>query len=450
MEYLHPNTGKGILKNSMMKKGISIFIYILILVSVLAGCSNGISIAGEENNGRIEGNAPKQPVTLELLLNSPELAEQYNDMAKEYNGKFPEVVLNITILQNDYSTVLKSRLNSGNVPDAFNTGAYNDNNLYKDYVYDLTDEDFIGQIEPWALKGVTLDGRVLAYPWLLQAHSFIYNKKVFADTGITELPRTMKELEEVCRKLQTKGIQPFATGFKEWWVLEQISTQYLAPVRDSYGGDYTNLIDELNSGRAKFGDIKEMANVFDIIDLEAQYGGANPMETDFNMQCALIARGKAAIIHQGTWAEDSIRKINPEADIGFMAAPLGDDPEKNGIMVDANNCLRLYKESRNLKEALEWMRWLVTSDYGKDWVPLKCKQMSTIKGAPMPKTQLAEDTLKFMKENKTYPWFKGYYVDGFEQIIGSTLQEYAAKSKTRAQTMDELSKLYEKAVNAAK
>jgi len=62
-------------------------------------------------------------------------------------------------------------------------------------------------LEPTALTGVTVNGRITGYPFLVQSHSFIYNKKVFADAGITTLPRTLKEYEDVAQKLQAKGIQ---------------------------------------------------------------------------------------------------------------------------------------------------------------------------------------------------------------------------------------------------
>ena len=70
----------------------------------------------------------------------------------------------------------------------------------------------------------------------MQSHSFIYNKKVFSAAGITALPRTIKEYDAAAKKLQARGIQPFATGFKEWWVLPQTAWQVLAPIKDSSAG----------------------------------------------------------------------------------------------------------------------------------------------------------------------------------------------------------------------
>ncbi len=188
-------------------------------------------------------------VTLKLFFYSPELTDQYNDMAREYQAETGNT-LDITVNQADYVTLLRAKLNSGDIPDVFMSSAYADNATYKDYVYDLSGADFMKQLEASALSGVTVNGRIIGYPFLVQSHSFIYNKKIFAEAGITTLPRTLAEYEAAAKKLQARGIQPFATGFKEWWVLPQTAWQALAPIGESYGG-YAAFVDKLNSGAMK-------------------------------------------------------------------------------------------------------------------------------------------------------------------------------------------------------
>ncbi|MCX7711474.1 MAG: extracellular solute-binding protein, partial [Clostridia bacterium] len=169
-----------------MKKTISILICIMLLVGLMAGCGSSEKTAAPAET-KIEKKAeepakkeeaPKKeeakPVKLKLMMNSPENTEAYNDMAKEYNKQFLNVTLDMTIIQNDYQTVLKAKLNSGDIPDMFMSSAYADNVLFKDYSYDLTNEGFIKQIDPTFLNGVTLDGKVIGYPFLVQAHSYIY------------------------------------------------------------------------------------------------------------------------------------------------------------------------------------------------------------------------------------------------------------------------------------
>jgi raffinose/stachyose/melibiose transport system substrate-binding protein len=389
-----------------------------------------------------------QGKTITMLFYSPELTEQYNDMAKAYQADTGNK-LDITVLQADYVTVLRARLNSGDIPDVFMSSAYADNDTYKDYVYDLTNEGFVKNMQPTALTGVTISGRVIGYPFLVQSHSFIYNKKVFRDAGITKLPTTMKELEAVCVKLQQKGIQPFATGFKEWWVLPQTAWQALAPLPPSFKGDYASFVAQLNSGRLKFKNVKEMSTVFDLLDLIKKYGGNKPLESDFNDQCASLATGKVAMIHQGNWAEDTIMKTNPSAEIGYLVGPVAPGA-KAGIMFDSNQTIRIAKDGKNRQAALDWLNWLTTSDYGKKWIPAMIKQMSPIKGADAPDAQLAKETSAMLAKGiPSYSWYYQRFPTGAEQGLGIILQGYCAGQTDRAQTLDALDAAYTKLAKAA-
>jgi len=391
-----------------------------------------------------------QGKTLKLFFYSPELTDQYNDMARAYQAQ-AGVTLDITVQQADYVTLLRAKLNSGDIPDVFMSSAYADNTTYKDYVYDLTNEDFMKLLEPTALTGVTVSGRITGYPFLVQSHSFIYNKKVFSAAGITALPRTVSEYDAAAQKLKARGLQPFATGFKEWWVLPQTAWQVLAPIKDSYGGDYANFVDKLNSGALKFKNIKEMSTVFDVLDLIKKYGGPKPMESDFNDQCSLLATGKAAIIHQGNWAEDTIRKTTPDVDIGYLLGPVGSSPAKAGIMFDSNQTIRVAKDGPNVQDALAWLRWLTTSDYGKKWIPDQIKQLSPIKGAKASSAQLAQATVSLLAaKTPNYSWYYQRFPTGTEQGLGIILQGYCAGQTNRQQTLDALDAAYTKIVNASK
>jgi raffinose/stachyose/melibiose transport system substrate-binding protein len=391
-----------------------------------------------------------QGKTLKLFFYSPELSDQYNDMAKQYLAD-TGVTLDITVNQADYVTLLRAKLNSGDIPDVFMSSAYADNTTYKDYVYDLTNEDFMKKLEPSALSGVTVKGRIIGYPFLVQSHSFIYNKKVFADAGITTLPRTISEYDAVAKKLLAKGIQPFATGFKEWWVLPQTAWQVLAPIKDSFGGDYANFVDKLNSGALKFKDIKEMNTVFDVLDLIKKYGGPKPMESDFNDQCSLIATGKVGMIHQGNWAEGSIMKTNPDAQIGFLLGPVGSSAAKAGIMFDSNQTIRVAKDGPNLQAALAWLRWLTTSDYGTKWIPDQIKQLSPIKGSKASDAQLSAATVSLLGAKVPgYSWYYQMFPTGTEQGLGIILQGYCAGQTNRLQTLNAMDASYTKIVNASK
>ncbi|HET6452749.1 MAG TPA: extracellular solute-binding protein, partial [Spirochaetia bacterium] len=387
-------------------------------------------------------------VTLKLFFYSPELTDQYNDMAKQYQQETGNT-LDVTVNQAEYPALLRAKLNSGDVPDVFMSSAYADNVTYKDYYYDLTDQDFIKNLEPSALAGVTVNGRVTGYPFLVQSHSFIYNKAVFKAAGITTLPRTLAEYDAAAQKLQAKGIQPFATGYKEWWVLPQTAWQVLAATPESYGG-YAAFVGKLNDGSLKFKDIKDMSTVFDVLDLIKKYGGPKPMESDFNDQCSLLATGKVGIAHQGNWAEGSILKTNPQAQIGFLLGPVAGPASKAGLMYDSNQTIRIAKDGQ-VQAAVAWLKWLTTSAYGKAWIPGKIQQLSPIKGSAAPSAQLAQATVALLgSRTPSYPWYYQMFPTGLEQGLGLILQGYCAGQTNRAQTLDALDAEYAKIVAASK
>lgn len=424
-----------------MKKLAAILMAVLMATISLTGCGS----KSETNSG--DSPAPKEDeqVTLNFMLNSPELTDQYNDMVAEYKKVKPNVTINLEILQNDYQTVLKTKLNSGEAPDMFMSSAYNDNRVFKDYTYNLDNEDFMKNIDSSMLTAVTLDGHITGYPFLVQSHSFIYNKDLFAKAGITTLPKTLDDLKDVGKKLKAIGVQPFSSGFAEWWVLPQ--TTYPA-MSDANGGDYVGLFKKIEDGSQKFGDLPQVDFALDLIDIVKDNSGNKPMESTFDMQCSDLATGKVAMIHQGSWAEDSIKKINPDINIGFLNTPTSNG---NDILaVDSNLTFRVYKDSKNLKEVLEWLKWLTTSDYGKSWIPKKIKQISPQAGAEMPDTMLAKETGKAIEDKKTSPWWIFLGPDGIEQPFGVAFQNYAAGTATREQTKEALTNVFVNAYNAQK
>lgn len=410
------------------------------MVAVIAvAASVGFISCNKSSDGKKTSGSKKE---LTFLLNSPELTEAYKECFAEYE-KETGVKITADILQNDYQTVLKTRLNSGDIPDMFLTSAYNDNKVFGDYSYNLEKEPFMKNVQSAILSSVTLDGHVTGYPFLVQSHSFVYNKTLFAKAGITKLPETLDEYKAACEKLAAIGVQPFSTGFAEWWVLPQ--TAYPS-ISDAYKGDYDALFKDVEAGKIKFGDLPQLDFLFDLLDLIKKYGGNKPMESTFDMQVSDFASGKVAIIHQGSWAEASVRAITPDIDIGYLKAPRADG--KSVIAVESNLTFRVYKDSKNRAEVLAFLEWLSTSSYGKKWIPDVIKQISPLAGAAAPDTQLAKETVSAQNDKITCPWwiFKG--PDGIEQPFGTALQNYVAGTATRAQTKAALSKLYADAYEA--
>lgn len=384
--------------------------------------------------------AKVEPVTIKMFIFGGD--EYLSPLAKEYNEKNPNITVDIQKVSNEYDTVLKTKLNSGEIPDVFMTQGYATNKIYKDLVLDLTNEDFMSQIEDSAKPAATLDGKLYGIPLSMEAYGFIYNKKLFADAGITELPKTYSQLEDAAKKLKAIGVDAFANQYKEWWIFKHMFSQNLSAEE----GEYPKIVEELNNGTKKFGDFKEDKKIFTLIDLTLKYSTPKPLETDYATGLALFAQGKGAMVHNGTWAETEIKKNAPSIDIGFLPQPVGEDPSKAKLMVDASALFRISKSSKNIDEIRKLWGFLITrlKETGVG------SNIATIKGAKIPDFQLAKGVIEFVQNKQTYPWSQGLWPDGFDVQAGTLLQGYAAKAKTQEQVVDEMTTAWQKQSKGSK
>ena len=54
-----------------------------------------------------------------MFISQPEYADAINELIEAYKEVAPDVTINYETTQNDYPTLLKAKLNSGEVPDIF-------------------------------------------------------------------------------------------------------------------------------------------------------------------------------------------------------------------------------------------------------------------------------------------------------------------------------------------
>ena len=388
--------------------------------------------------------ASAAPVTLKIMHWQPQFTDQFKAMGAAFTKQFPDITIDFEIQSADYNTILKTRLNSGDIPDVFMYNPYSGNKVIAEYALDLSNEPFIKNIYESVLFGSTYQGKVIGTPTLLEAFSFIYNKDMFQKVGVKTLPRTLSGLEEVCKKLQAAGITPFSNGYKEWWLFQHIWSDVLA----AENTDFNRTIADLNAGKS-FGSLRTMSKMFDLVDLTVKYGAPKPLETGWEEEEAALANGKVAMIHMGTWAETNILKTNPNLKMGFLPAPVGEDPAMARLMIDTAYHWVVYKDGKNVDAAKKWLNWLITSDYGRTFGPKELKETSAVKGAPTADAQLTKEAAAFLAKKETAPWIFNLWPEGFAEQEGIIFQAYAGKAKTRQQAIAELDQNWKKLSQAA-
>lgn len=419
-----------------------------LLAGVLSASLLFASACSNDSTSSNSSNGNNDKVVVDIFNGKVEIADQLKALTDQYTKENPDVTFNIETVGGgaDGSAALKAKFASNTAPDIFGNGGYQEAITWKDKLEDLSDQPWVKDAYENALVPMTMDGKVYGQPVNLEGYGFAYNKALFEKAGITELPTTFSELEAAAKKLQDAGITPFSIGYGEWWVLANHGLN----VPFAYQEDQDGFINGLNDGTAKIEGNEQFNKFFDLLDLTIQYGNKNPLTTDYNTQVTLFATGEAAMIQQGNWIQPMIDKITPNMEVGFIPMPLSDDEatsDKLMIDVPTNWVVHNGAPDKDKEAALDFLNWMVTSDFAKESIVKDFKYVpafKTIEASAEDIGPLGADLQKYSQEGKSYTWTFMKYPDGAGQEFGATLQAYVGKQKSREESLKALDETWEK------
>ena len=134
-----------------MKKILSVLLCMTAMSLMLISCG------GKETSTADAGASKEKPlvsICLFPVLNTP---NQSGELIKAYKEVKPNVTINYETTQNDYPTLLKAKLNSGEAPDIFASTSGKEIGVYLDYSADLTAQPLADAMSD-AVKSVMMSG----------------------------------------------------------------------------------------------------------------------------------------------------------------------------------------------------------------------------------------------------------------------------------------------------
>ena len=383
-----------------------------------------------------------------MFISSPEYADAINTLIDQYKSVAPNVTINYETTQNDYPTMLKAKINSGEVPDIFSSTSGKEIDTYREYSYDLSKEALMNTIDPAVAD--TMKSPELGtgcYGIAIKGNYFgmVYNKDILNECGVTEFPTTQKAMIDACEKIAAKGYKPFTTGYSEWWVFKHVWQHFLDAAAKDAGITSAELVAKFEKGEAKISDYPELyTNFFNFIDLTVKYGDDKPLETDLSAEEAAFGNGKAAmVVGQGAWIEGDVKAINDKINIGFNGYPVTDDAAQCQVIAGSDQALHVNKDSKNLQATLDFINWWYTSDYGMSW-------FTDVAGVVPPiKTDAKSDYAIIQQGNElsasvgAAPLAVCYSTDSWHQTFGQLMQAYIAGTADKDATCDAIQKQWQ-------
>lgn len=315
-------------------------------------------------------------VTLSVWGWGPE--ENYDKMFAEYEKLHPGVDVDARSFTTatEYDTILSTGLAGDSGPDLawLRAGANLQPLVEAGRLLPLETSDVPGlkdydQGVLRAAKG-DKDGKVYGVPFAVQTLQVIYNKKIFAENGITP-PQTWADMIAAAEKLKSKKIVPFAFGGKDDWMLPIVASIFGTA---NWGGDA--FLNDVKAKKKKFTDPAFVEGIDELNKLKPYFPEdvAGVSYTDAQI---LFSSGKAAMFPGGLWELNFFAENAKGLDMGVFTppAPKGGPGLMPGF---TDGSYGISVKTKHKAEALKFAAWLASKDYGQ----LYTDTLSTFSAVP--------------------------------------------------------------------
>lgn len=391
-------------------KVILSLVALMLVVGMLAGCSKGnnASSSNEPAPNNKEANQPAEQTETKIAGEITVLTQRtdivdtvFKEYAAEFNKQYPDVKVSFQALS-DYEGQVTVRMNSDDYGDVLllpTSIPLKDTPEFFEPLGDFAElsKEYIG------LEERTVDGKAYGIPTAVNFSGILYNKKVFQDAGVTEMPKTPEQFLEALKKIKDKGDAiPLYTNYADSWPL----TQWEAALTTVAGNvDYVN-VEQPNSDD-NFVSGQPHYELYKVMYDAAKEGliEKDPTTTNWEASKVDMANGKIGTMVLGSWAIKQVQDLaaNPD-DIGYMPYPT----HASEIIMPLSDdyTLGISKHSKNKEAARAWIDWFVKeSGYPTEIAG----GMSPVVGAPLPAAlnQFEGSGIKFELQTPAQPGQEG-------------------------------------------
>ncbi|MEF2966422.1 extracellular solute-binding protein [Paenibacillus sp. M1] len=383
----------------MKKKSVMLtFLMVFALSAILAACggNNGNNTANSGNSGNsgttnsteqnsggdggeASGNELSGKVTF-LTNRTDMIGKEYDEYVKRFNEKYPNIKIEFEASQTDYNQQAKVRMASGELPDLMFIPDIPNSDLPK-YFAPLDDLQLSSGLTFKDFK--SYDGKLYGITTGNSTSGIVYNKKAFADAGITEIPKTWDEFLAACEKLKQNGVIPLSSNFKDKWPLG--SWVYDLPRVIENNKDFPNeIINTETPFTMDNGYGKAMSLIKELAD--KGYLEKDINSTNWEQSKKDIANGKMAMYFLGNWVINQVIGVGAESDnIGFFPLPFDNSGDSRAAF-NPDFFYAVNKDSKNLEATKAFLTWMLEDSGYEDFAGF----ISPLEGRESKLSQLAE------------------------------------------------------------
>ena len=301
-------------------------------------------------------------------FSDPSTSKYFPEMAKEFEKAHPGVTVKVQQESDQgYKDKIKVLASSNSIPDIYFSwpGSYAKQFVDAGLALDLTSAIGKGtawndSLAPSAVDAGAYDGKNYGVPIDLDAKFMFYNKKIFADNGIS-VPKTFDDLLSVCKTLKAKGIAPVNFGNKNGWPALHYVTQL-----NAYNVPAATLQKDYSSDKGSYTDpgyAKALEQFTQIMD-QCTATGTSANGIDHTDAQVGFGADKSAMMYLESLEIGLLKDTQADKDgFGlFQLPPPSDAKGDTGALVGAPDLLMVNPKSKNPALAVAFLKFVVSKE----------------------------------------------------------------------------------------
>lgn len=330
-------------KFRIKRTGIIVFIFAAAMF-LLSGCTS-----------------EKDPVEITFIHGFGSSDKEHQAMRqiyKDFEKEHPEIHINMISMPSSEDVISKTRdlLTVGEVPDLIFTAGDGRESVYRYMVenedavdlmpYIENDPEFLEKISPRILKHWTTDdGGLYTVSDVLLMSGYWYNRDLFLEAGISEIPKTWEQFEEACGKLKK------TTGNASM-ILDSGAMVRLTHVmlREEGENEITNIKnDQLDLQSPEFANlIERFERLIPFTELADEYNYRDSLEA-FNQE-------ETAIYFNGVWASTM---IDETINVGYAAFPSENGESVSMVSACVGYIVGNSKDEERINASIEFLKYML-------------------------------------------------------------------------------------------
>ena len=370
----------------------------------------------------------------------PEQDPQWQELAKLYTEKTGVPVTVVTAASGNYETTLMSEIEKNDPPTLFQVNGPVGLANWKDYCYDLKDAEITKHLtsDAFALKE---DDKVYGVAYVIETYGLIANTKLLEKAGykasdITNFETLKAVADDIQARKDELGVDGAFTsagmdGSSDWRFKTHLANM---PIYYEYKADGIGATEAIKGTY-----LDNYKKIWDLYITDSTCDPKLLASKTGNDAVAEFVGEKAVFYQNGTWAyNDCINGGMTDEQLDMLPIYIGAEGEENqGLCTGSENfwCVNKKAPQENIDATLAFLKWVVTSDEGRDALANQMGFVTPFKAFDDGYTAhnaLLDAAARYIAEGKTsVSWnFPTMPSETWKNNVGAALLEYAQGTGT--------------------